>query len=207
MTKADLVRYRIDGIDLAVKDYRPRPFLVRNLLGRLAIRREAAAYRAAAGLAGLARYHGRPDAFSIALGWLPGAPLSELPAGRADVEEVFGRLEAIVARLHERGIAIGDLHHRDVLVSEDGAAHVVDLATSVVLGDSPGILRRTLFERLRDQDRIALARMRARHTGRDEEAAIAAVGPRAAARYFRWRRLRRAWDALRGRRRERGAGA
>ncbi len=205
MTKADLVRYRIDGLDLAVKDYRPRPFLVRNLLGRLALRREAAAYRAAAGIPGLAEFHGRPDPFSIVLCWISGTPLSEMPAAPAVLGGVFDRLDEIVAGLHERGIAIGDLHHRDVLVSDDGAVHVVDLATSVVLGDSPGILRRALFERLRDQDRIALARMRARHTGGDEDAAIAAAGPRAAARYSRWRRLRRIWDAVRGRSRERGS--
>lgn len=198
-TKADILVYRReDGRHVALKDYSARGALVRNTLGRLLLRREEAAYRAAAGAAGLPELLGRHGAFGLALRWIEARPLAELPPG-AVAGEVFDRLDRIVAGLHRRGVALGDLHHRDVLVSADGSVHVVDLATALVLGDSPGRLRRALFARWCEADRVALARLRARFRGEDVEHAVAGVGARAAARHRRDRRLKRLWNRLRGR--------
>jgi len=199
-TKADILLYREGAFRCAIKDYAARPFLVRQTLGRFLIRREAAAYRAAAGLAGLPRFHGRVGPFSLATEWLEAEPLAKLPRDAVG-PEVFDRLEHIVGRLHDRGIALGDLHHRDVLVAADGSVHVIDLATAWILGRRPWGMRRLLFERFRDQDRVALARLRARFRGENEEAAIDAVGGRAAAWHRRGRRARALWDRVRGRRR------
>jgi hypothetical protein len=198
-TKADVLRYRLDGRDIAVKDYAARPFLVRQTIGRLLTRHEQAAYRAARGLPGLPDCYGRVGACALALRWVEGRPLADLRGEPLD-DALFDRVATILARLHDRGIALGDLHHRDVLVGRDGSVHVVDLATALVLGARPGRLRRAVFARLRDQDLVALARLRARWTGRDEDEAVAAVGSAAAAWHARGRRLRRLWDRLRGRR-------
>jgi len=183
-----------------VKDYGSRPCLVRQTLGRYLVRREAKAYRSAAGLPGLPRFLGRVGPFALALEWIEAAPLAR-PAPGTVPAAAFDRLERIVSGLHERGVALGDLHHRDVLVGEDGTVHLIDLATALVLGHRPGPLRRALFRRFRDQDRVALARLRARYCGGDEDAAIDAVGRRAASRYRRGRRAKAAWDRLRGKRR------
>ncbi len=198
-TKADILLYRGPDFQVAVKDYRSRPFLVRQTLGRLLIRREARAYEAARGLTGLPAFLGRVGPFALACQWIEARPLATMTTLPA-ADDVFERLEEIVASLHARGIAHGDLHHRDVLVSENGSVFLVDLATAVVLGERPGFLRRALFERLRDADLVALARLRARWTGGDVAAAVAAVGPRAAARHARARRLRALWDRVRRRR-------
>ncbi len=198
-TKADVRFYRIGATGVAVKDYGARPFPVRQTIGRLLTSREAAAYRAAGGLEGLPRCLGRLGPWTLALEWLEGRTLAELRGEPLD-DAFFDGIGAVLRRLHERGIAMGDLHHRDVLVGPDGSVRLVDLATSWVLGERPGRLRRAVFERLAAQDLVALARLRARWTGRDETEAIAAVGSDAAARYARWRRMRRAWDRLRGRR-------
>jgi hypothetical protein len=197
-TKADVVVYPLDGIELAVKDYAPRPFLVRNTLGRLLIRRETAAYRASEGIAGLLDFLGRVGPFALATRWVDARPLSSL-RDRALDDATFDRVDGIVGALHERGVALGDLHHRNVLVGSDGSLYITDLAMALVLGVRPGRWRRYLFERWRDQDRVALARMRARFTGRDEAEAVAAVGRTAAAWYGRGRGVRRVWDRLRGR--------
>lgn len=196
LTKADIWFYRDGKNRIALKDYLPRPFLVRQTLGRYLIRREAAAYRSAAGLAGLPRFLGRPGPFTLAVEWVEAEPLAgrspeTVPAG------LFDRLERILSGLHERGVALGDLHHRDVLVGEDGEVHLVDLATAWTLGRRPGPWRRALFRRFRDQDRVALARLRARYTGGDVEAAIDSVGRRAASWYRRGRRAKRFWDLIR----------
>lgn len=201
-TKADLVVFRDGEIHIALKDYGPRPLIVRQTLGRFLIRREAAAYRAATGLSGLPRFLGRLGPFALATEWIDAEPLSSLPRDAVGAE-VFERLERILAGLHERGVALGDLHHRDVLLAGDGSVSVVDLATAWILGRRPWPWRRALFERFRDQDLVALARMRARFGGADEGAAIDAVGGRAAAWYRRGRRAKALWDRARGRRRDR----
>ncbi len=201
LTKADILVYRLGDREVALKDYGARPFWLRNTIGRLLVRRESKAYAAAAGLEGLPRWLGRVGPFAFALEWVPGTSLAEARGQRVD-PAVFDRLDSILDRLHERGIALGDLHHRDVIVGVDGRVSVVDLATAVVLGTRPGRLAVRLFRRMAEQDRVALARLRARAVGEDEEQAVAALGPRLARRYARARRVKAWWDRLRGRRRD-----
>jgi predicted ATPase len=104
----------------------------------------------------------------------------------------------IVDEFHERGVALADLHHRDVLLAADGTLYVLDLATAWVAGERPGPLRRYLFERFCESDRVNLARMRARFTGGDVEAAVASVSPAAAAWHRRGRKVKTILDRLRG---------
>jgi hypothetical protein len=198
LTKADVGVYPIGDTSLVLKDYVRRPWIVRNTIGRFLVRRETAAYLAVGEAAGLPRFLGRSDAYSLVTEWIDARPLAncrkqEIPEG------LFDRLEDLVERIHRRGVALADLHHRDVLVGRSGSVHVVDLAAAWVLGSRPGPLRRALFERLCDQDRVAVARMSARFGDRDETSAIDAVGARAAARHRRARRLKAAFDRMRGR--------
>jgi hypothetical protein len=184
---------------MATKDYGGRSFLVRNTLGRWLIGREVRALTAARGVPGLVVLVGRIGPYALATRWIDGAePISR--RGGSLAPELFERVSGLLDALHSRGVALGDFHHRDLLVSEDGAPHVTDLATALVLGDRPGRLRRALFDRWRDQDRVALARMRARYTGGDPAAAVAALGGKAAAWHARGRGLKRFWDRLRRRR-------
>ena len=200
-TKADVSRARLDGLEVAVKDYRPRGWFVRRFLGPWLIAREARAYHAARGAAGLPALVGRLAPGVLAVEWFDATPLAGLDRGAVG-RATLDRLAQIVTDLHERGIALGDLHHRDVLVARDGSVRVVDLATAWVLGDRPGPLRRAVFERARRLDLVALARMTARYTGMDERAAIeAAAGPAAARWYHRGRAMKRVLDRVRGRRR------
>lgn len=201
LTKADILVYRLGDCEVALKDYGARPFWARNTIGRLLVRRESRAYAAAAGLEGLPRWLGRVGPFALAVEWVPGTSLAEAQGQRLN-PAVFDRLGSILERIHERGIALGDLHHRDVIVGVDGGVSVVDLATAFVLGPRPGRLAVRLFRRMAEQDRVALARLRARAMGMDENRAVAALGPSVARRYARARRVKAWWDRLRGRRRE-----
>lgn len=194
-TKADVLLYEIQGRRLAVKDYTLRPAWIRNTLGRWLVRREVAAYRAAAGIPEVPALLGRVGPFAFATAWVDARPLSEIegtvPAA------IFDRLDAVLLALHRRGIAIGDLHHRDVLIGEDGRMAVVDFATAWLAPAAAGRARRAIFRRLAEQDRLAAARLRARFTGVAEGEALAAAGPDAVRRWRRARRLKRVWDRLR----------
>jgi hypothetical protein len=198
LTKADLSVYRAGSRHVAVKDYGRRPWAVRHTLGRWLVRREVRAYRALDGTPGVPRLVGRVSPFAFATEWIDARPLPELAPERVD-PGLAERLAAVLAALHGRGVALADLHHRDCLVDAAGDAWIVDYATSVVLGPRPGPLRRRLFERVRQADWVALARIRARCEGRDEEAAPRGVGSGAERWHRRGRALKRVWNALRGR--------
>jgi hypothetical protein len=199
-TKADILVYRHGCLQVALKDYRPRPWWVRLALGRLLVARETAAYEAARGIAGVARFLGRLGPLCLATEWVDGRTLRELAGSPVD-PVVFERLRETLDRLHGAGIALGDVHHRDVLVDAAGAVTLVDLATAVTRGERPGMLRSRLFDRLRLQDEISFARLRARFRGEDPERAVQALGHAAAAAHGRGRRLKRGIAWLRGRRR------
>lgn len=200
-TKADVLRAVLDDREVAVKDYRARGWFVRWWLGPWLIGRESRAYAAAGDAPGLPRFVGRLAPGVLAVEWFEAAPLSSLD--RRSVPRVtLERLEGVVRDLHARGVALGDLHHRDVLVGRNGEVRVVDLATAWVLGDRPGALRRVLFEHLRQLDLVALARMIARYTGADERTTVEAMAGGSAARWHRrGRAAKRVLDRLRGRRR------
>ena len=199
-TKADVLFFDLGDLRVAVKSYALRGALIRNTFGRWLIGREAAAYKAAAEVAALPAFLGRPQPYALATEWVDAEPLKAKEGAVLD-GALFDRLAAILDELHGRGVALADLHHRDVLLGADGSLYLVDLATAWVLGPRPGWLRRRLFARFRESDRVNLARMRARFTGGDVEAAVASVSPEAAAWHRRGRRVKGWLDRLRGRRR------
>jgi hypothetical protein len=196
-TKADVLFFELDDDRVAVKTYAPRGALVRNTLGRWLIRREAAAYQAAEGIDALPAFLGRLDPYSLATRWVDAEPLRERAGAELD-DALFDHLGAVLDELHGRGVALADLHHRDVLLGADDALYIVDLATAWVLGHRPGPVRRRLFQRFCESDRVNLARMRARFTGGDVAAAVESVSPEAAAWHRRGRRVKGWLDRLRG---------
>lgn len=198
-SKADVLFFDLGDTRVALKTYAARNVVVRNTLGRWLIRREATAYEAAGGVEGLPAFLGRLGAHALATEWVDAVPLRARSGAQLD-NDLFDRLESIVGELHGCGVALADLHHRDVLLGEDGRVFVVDLATAWVLGRRPGPVRRRLFARFRESDRVNLARMRARFTGGDVEAAVASVSPAAERWHRRGRRVKGWLDSLRGRR-------
>lgn len=136
----------VEGGSVIVKDFAPRGRWVRGL-GRLQIRREAAAYRWLAGVAGVPAFVGRVDPLALAIEWIDGERLAfaSLPPGeglRCVVE-----LRAILDAIHERGVIHNDLRGREnVLLRRDGGLAVVDFAGAVRL--RPGGLAHRLFFRL-----------------------------------------------------------
>lgn len=198
-TKADLLVFDALGRKVAVKDYGPRPFWFRQTAGRLLVRRECAAYRAAGDVPGLATFLGRIGPFALATEWVEARSLRDR-RGETIAPGIFDSLERTIDGLHARGVALGDLHHRDVLVSDPGRVVVVDLATAWVLGANPSPMRRRVFHRLRESDRVNLARMRARFL-EDREADLERdVGVEAARRYRRAQAWKSFWNRLRGKR-------
>jgi hypothetical protein len=189
--------YRVDGRTVAVKDYSARPWAIRHLVGRALTRRECAAYAAADRLSGLPRFLGRLGPFSMATEWVDGRQLSEFPDSSVDAGRL-DRLHAIVTSLHERGVALTDLNHRDILLGDDDQVWILDLAMAWRRGSSRRGPRARIFEHFRSADLFALSRLRDRFCpGRRGDAAE--TSDAGAVRWHRRaRRLKWMWDRLRG---------
>lgn len=197
-TKAEISVHTLDGRKIAVKDYRARSFLIRHVLGRYLTGRESRAYLAAGRIDGLAHFVGRVDRFALATEWVEGRTLRSILPGQHP-SDLFERLAETLRQLHSRGVALADLHQRDVVVGNHGELAVVDLAAAWIVRPGSGAMRDAVFRRLCHQDDIALARIRAHFSGEDEQAALSGLDSAAVARYRSGRRIKSRFDRLRGR--------
>ena len=134
---------RLEEREIVIKDFASRSFLVRNLIGRWMIAREAKAYRALEGHPAVPRFYGCVDALALALEYRPGRRMSRrsyaaLPA------EFLGELEKAIREMHARGVAHLDLRHRtNVLADSAGHPVLIDFGSAICL--RPGGLAARIF--------------------------------------------------------------
>jgi len=142
---ANVVRCRIgDGDSVWVfKDFRPRSFLARNLLGRFLLAREIRGLTRVAGIETPPREALKVDAFSLAYPFLPGRSLREVHRVQLGAD-FFPALERTVQRMHARvGIVHLDLRNADnILVTEEGRPALLDFQSHLSTRWMPGPLRR-----------------------------------------------------------------
>jgi tRNA A-37 threonylcarbamoyl transferase component Bud32 len=160
-TKAEVSVVEPGETPFVVKDTASRSWAVRTLLGPWQLNREERAYRILAGTPGIPRLIGRPDRQSLALEYIPGRSLDTLHPGEVD-GAFFDRLDKLLETMHARGIAHGDLHHRDILLDATGNPFVIDFATSLEAGAGANTLRRMLFKQMMKADLRTAAKLRRR---------------------------------------------
>jgi serine/threonine protein kinase len=144
-----------------VKDVAPRGFLVRALLGPWQLSREVRAYERLAGVAGIPRLLGVIDRQAIALEYVEGRPLRDLPRGALPAE-FFDRLDALLRAMHARGVAHSDLHRGDVMVGPEGRPYLIDFSTAWVVADAAAPQGR-IFTQCRLADLRSAAKLRRRY--------------------------------------------
>jgi hypothetical protein len=184
---AVLYLFEHDDVVWVVKDFRTRSWLVRNLIGRLLVRREAAGLRKLAGVPGTPQRAFRVDAFALAYRFVPGRGLRRFPVASLS-PEFFPALERSVSELHTRARIVHlDLRNADnILVTEAGEPMLLDFQSHIGLRWMPAPLRR-FAERV---DRAAIYKHWARRLP-------ATLGPERSAVLARINELRPLW-ALRG---------
>ncbi|MBW2104193.1 MAG: phosphotransferase, partial [Deltaproteobacteria bacterium] len=120
--------------DAIVKDYGRRSLLVRAF-GRLCLRWEEAALRRLEGIEGIPAFLGRPTPDSLKMGAVPGEPLAKRKRG--ELSEAFLRnLATLFDLMHQRGVAHGDAHKRNILADGE-RPYLVDFSTAYVRGRLP----------------------------------------------------------------------
>ncbi len=159
-TKADVRVERRNGILVLVKDYSSSNPLLRYTYGRYTLQREARAYACLAGITGIPRFLGFNGKDVLEVEYIHGKPLSKFKPGEVPTS-VFAKLDHILVLMHKQGIANGDLHRSNIILTDDGDVYVVDFASAVWTNNlmRPGIL----FRFFRGLDHHAAARMRARY--------------------------------------------
>jgi predicted Ser/Thr protein kinase len=183
-TKANLLLVPAGEESVVVKDFAAKNLLVR-LLGRLQIRREAAAYRLLQGVEGVPAFIGRVDAHALAVEYVDGKPLKQCRR-RPQRREYLRRLSRTMEAMHARGVIHNDLRGQDNILVAHGTDRVVllDLGGSARL--EPGTWRHRLFAPLwLKVDRAALLKWKQilvpeEVTGEEREFLR---------RFRRWRRL------------------
>jgi hypothetical protein len=131
------------GVTWAVKDFRPRSWLVRQVVGRWMVRREANGLRKLDGVPGTPQGVFRVDAFAFAYRFVPGRSLKEMPADALG-PEFFPTLERNVIAMHARARLVHlDLRNaRNILVTAGGEPSMLDFQTHFNVRWMPGPLRR-----------------------------------------------------------------
>jgi len=186
---ANAILYLFDhgGVTWAVKDFRPRSFLSRNLIGRFLIRREFAALSRLAGVPATPQDAFLVDALALAYRFVPGRSLRGLRDFRLP-PDYFPALEHGLRAMHSTArLAHFDLRNAaNILITETGEPLLLDFQSAAGTGWMPGPLRRFAEE-------VDLAAIYKHWRKRSPET----LGPERAAALGRMTRLRPLW-ALRG---------
>ncbi len=184
---AILYRYERDGRCWVVKDFASRSFLVRNLIGRLLVRREHRWLRRVDGITAAPRDAFRLDAHALAYRFVPGRSL-RLTAGSELAPGFFPALEQSLRQMHSRARIVHlDLRNaHNILVTDAGEPFLLDFQSCLGTRLLPPPLRRFA-------ERIDLAAIYKHWSKRSPET----LGPERAAALARMNLLRPLW-VLRG---------
>jgi hypothetical protein len=120
--------------EIITKEYSGAPFLPR-LFGRISLSWEEAALTRLEGMPGVPALISRPTPHAIQISAVKGRPLDKMKKGEL-TESCFQRLVSLVHGIHDRGVAHGDLHQRNILVDQDQPS-VIDFSTAYVKGRIP----------------------------------------------------------------------
>jgi predicted Ser/Thr protein kinase len=182
--KADVLVIAVDGGAVVVKDFSRRAPWGR-WIGRLQIRREAAAYAWLEGVPGVPSFVGVIDRDALAIERIDGEQLAFAATPPGEGARRVAELRDILDAIHARGVVHNDLRGREnVLLRRDGRLAVLDFAGAVRLRPG-GLAHRSLFRFLCMADEAAFLKWKGKIAPgtytREDEAFLR--------RFERWRAL------------------
>ena len=109
---------------------------------------------------GVPRCFGSEGKDVMLLEHISGQPLSKFKKGTIP-ESVFIKLKKIISCMHDRGVANGDLHRSNVLLTPDWDVYLIDYASAFFTNkaDRPGFF----FRGIKNLDMYAFAWIKARY--------------------------------------------
>jgi hypothetical protein len=150
-----------DGVKFVMKDWSERPLPFRETWCRVAAKREIRVYEKLRGMAGVPQLICNIGNYGFIMEWLDARPLPRTKMRDLLGLEFFTHLDDIVAEMHKRGVAHGDLRRRNILRGLDGLPKLIDFETAVHSGSGEGGGR--MFRAMCNVDRITVVKIRARY--------------------------------------------
>ena len=148
-----------DGQLWAVKDFSGAPANFRRFVAPILVARECKALRHLAGVPGIPRFGGKLDALAFATQFIAAKPLDMYHKGEVK-EPIFERIEAVIAAMHARGVAHGDLKRRsNILIAPNNEVYLIDFAAAIV---ARGPLSTKLMRALARVDEKSVPRLKAK---------------------------------------------
>lgn len=145
------------------KDFARTPGWFGRLIAPVLIWREASALRRLAGIVGIPQLYRQVDSRGVLIEYLPATPWPQAKPP----EVAYDRLEALIAAMHERGVAHCDLRApSNMLVDDAGTPYIVDFVARVRRGAVWNLPWNWLFRQFVGADLGALAKLRNRFAPR-----------------------------------------
>jgi hypothetical protein len=164
LTQATIWSLEWNGQRIAVKDFgKSRSWLARRVIGPWTIRKEARIHRLlerdGETFAGAPRMFGVIEGPALLMERMPVKRLPKMKTGTVPAE-FFDALDRLLAEMHARGVAHGDLRRKNIVLDEHGAPRLIDFTTAVACPPRSLWPRTALFRMMTKVDRIAALKMR-----------------------------------------------
>lgn len=160
-SRPDVLLIEIGGLKTVLKDHGTCDPWFARILGPLLAAREARALNRLHGVKGVPKLLRRPDSRSLLLEYLPVAQLSDEENKNTDWEDFFDRLQTLVVRMHERGVAHCDLRSPfNTLIDANSEPVIVDFVAAVTRGRPWNLPVNWVFGRFVEADKGALIKLK-----------------------------------------------
>lgn len=131
----------INGEQWTIKDFSSRHWLVRNTFGKFVLGRELRALERISGIKGVPGKAFMLDEHTLAIEFIPGRSLSQVPKEEVSSEYLKG-CEEIISSIHKRGIVHLDTRGTgNWVMKEDGTPGLIDFQAGVYTKNLPLKLR------------------------------------------------------------------
>lgn len=161
LAQADIYTLDWNGRPAVLKDFSRRPWLVRILWARAIAGREVRALRRLAGIRGVPQIFGAagPEAFILELMQADRLPKTDTTP---PPDSYWADARRLIGEMHARGVAHGDLRRKNLMISPQGEAVLIDFATAMRRRKGwAAPFFNFLYNRCRHIDCITLARIKA----------------------------------------------
>ncbi len=156
----DVLLVRGDTGLRVVKDYRPRPRSYRFFVGLFSVWQEARMYRRLAGIEGLPAFFGTLDRHALVIEYIDGRTAASFRPGQVP-HRFFAELEAVVERVHARGVVLSDMRNKkNVLITADFRPVLIDLCTAFERGYWWNLPRNFVFRTFYQDDLLGVAKLK-----------------------------------------------
>lgn len=149
IAQADVYMARQGDRALLIKTFENKCLPIRRSWGYWVLGREARILRHLLGIRGVPHLIGFDPRGTLFTEFIEGShPLRdsrELAPGEYPPLSFFAELRELLAEIHGRGVAHGDIRRRNILVDSEGRPHIIDFATAIAPGASGWFPRWPVF--------------------------------------------------------------